>query len=313
MQSLSNINHFTPLHHSRMPTPSQVSDHTGITQPLNEIIAAVRAADSHQREIMAARIAEVYTLSLQTHEQVAAAATSKTSVSPEPVTLPREELLDLLTTQYDMNHAAWRAAFELDKKDLETLAKKDTVMRWAATLPLKTITALSAYGQPLLKLLPSIPVPQLIEVLNQHKKIPGQKDSKIWWNQWNTIIAPSGSFGLTTDIEDMPFDPNIYYVNPTDQNTKRTNEQMVAEYDRQFTLHGIGSMPQDAYLPSAMDAMARGQVYDKRYRTAFNRPQGTGSMPNADWDDDRVYLGGFNTDVANGNLRCRPWVRGERV
>ncbi len=225
----------------------------------------------------------------------------------------QQEFMDQTSEQYDTGFATWKSTFQISDKDLTTLAKKDDVMQWAATVQPETIEGLKQYGAPRLKLLPDMPVSTLMQVMDQHKTIAGQTNSYIGWDQWKKIAAPAGSFGLTTDIEDMPFDPTIFYQDAA-QKIKRTNEQMVAEYKGRFEqTPGATSMPQCAYVGSAMDAMARGQIYDKQFWTAFERPQGADDLPGARWYDGRVRLGGGVPDFSYGFLRGRVWVRGKKI
>ncbi len=229
-------------------------------------------------------------------------------LSPE-----QQEFLDTTSEQYDTGFSAWKSTFQISDKDLMTLASKDAVMQWAATVQPETLQGLRQYGEPRLKLLPDMPVSKLMQIMDQHPTVAGQTNGYIGWDQWKKIAAPAGSFGLTADIEDMPFDATIFYQDAA-QKVKRTNEQMVAEYKRRFEqTPGATIMPQHAYVGSAMDAMARGQKYDKQFWTAFERPQGAGDLPYAGWSSGRVDLNRVNPDVSYDNLRGRVWVPGEKV
>lgn len=234
-------------------------------------------------------------------------------VRSAPLTPTQEELLAMISTQHDAALAVWRGHYELDQGTVAKLASKDDVMQWAATVRTETILGLEQYGEPRLKLLPDMEVAKLMQVMDQHPTIPGQRKGYIGWGQWRKVAAPAGSFGLTTDIQDMPFDPTIFYQNVA-QEIKRANQQMVAEYKRRFEqTPGATIMPQHAYIGSAMDAMARGQVYDKQFWTAFERPQGAGGLPSAYWNLDHVGLYGDGPDVSSANLRGRVWVPGEKA
>ncbi|MBP7898517.1 hypothetical protein KAZ92_01035 [Candidatus Gracilibacteria bacterium] len=230
-------------------------------------------------------------------------------VSPE-----QQEFMDRTSEQYDTGFAAWKSIFQISAKDLTTLAKKDDVMKWAATIQPETLLGLKQCGDtPRLKLLPDMEVAKLMQVIDQHPTIPGQNKGYIGWNQWKKVKAPPGSFGLTTDIEDMPFDPTIFYKD-AEQEVKRTNEEMVAEYRRRFEqTPGATIMPQYACLGSVMDAMARGQVYDKQFYTAYERPQGADNLPRATWNGDHVYLRGSVPVGSNDALRGRVWVPGKKA
>ncbi len=225
----------------------------------------------------------------------------------------QQEFMDHTAEQYDAGFAAWKSIFQISAKDLTTLAKKDDVMKWAATVQTETIQGLKQYGTPRLKLLPDMEVAKLMQVIDHHPTIPGQNKGYIGWDQWKKVKAPPGSFGLTTDIEDMPFDPTIFYKD-AEQKVKRTNEEMVAEYKRRFEqTPGATIMPQNACVGSIMDAMARGQVYDKQFYTAYERPQGAGSLPNASWYDVHVSLYRDNPGNSYDDLRGRVWVPGEKA
>lgn len=230
-------------------------------------------------------------------------------VSPE-----QEKLMDQTSEQYDVGFAAWKSTFQLPHDALKTLASKDTVMQWAATVQTETIQGLQQYGgEPRLKLLPDMPVSALIQIIDQHRMFPAQHKGCIGWDQWKKVAAPAGSFGLTTDIKDMPFDSTIFYQDAA-ETVKRTNEEMVAEYKRRFQqTQGATIMPQYAYVSSAMDAMARGQKYDERFWTVFERPQGDGVLPDARWLSDHVNLSGVRSDGSYSGFRARVWVPGEKA
>lgn len=308
-----------------MSTPNRTQDKTGITQPLEKILAAIRALPVEQQEAAKAKAtAEIAGLTLSARQSITAAvaptstspAAPTSGVSPDTAPLSQEQLLDLTSQQYDDGLAHWRGTFELGNKHLTSLATKDTVIDWVKTLPAQTIAALNQYGGPRLKLLPDMPVENLMRVIDQHKTIPDQIDGKIWWDQWSKVQAPAGSFGLTTDIEDMLPDESIFWTDVTqkDNQHRRTNEQMIAEYKRRFQqIPGGTNIPQYAYLPSAMDAMARGQVYDRQYWTGFDRPQGADYLPYAGWYCDHVFLDRADPDYSRDGLRSRLWVEGRKV
>lgn len=229
-------------------------------------------------------------------------------VSPE-----QQEFMDLTAEQHDAGIVAWKSTFQLSAKDLTSLAKKDDVMKWAATVQTETIQGLKQYGAPRLKLLPGMQVEKLMQVIDQHPTILGQNKGYIGWDQWKRVAASAGSFGLTTDIEDMPFDPTIFYKD-AEQKVKRTNEEMVAEYKRKFQqTPGATIMPQNACVGSVMDAMARGLVYDKQFYTAFERPQGADYLPSAGWRNGHVSLVRYLPGNSDDNLRGRVWVPGEQA
>lgn len=293
-----------------MATPN-TPDHTGITQPLDQIVAIIANATPEERIAMLAKINQATSA---THQDIATTVSSTPSsaastIQPEPLSPVQQrdlsqELLDTTSAQYDQAYQNWKATFELPTRYLSTLAKKDDVMKWAATVPQETIQALQKYGPARLKLLTEMPVPYLLEVLNRHPTIPGQNKSVIWWDQWKTVAAKPGEFGLTPDVEDMPQE-DIYQG--------RKNPAIVTEYKRRFEQTPLTSiMPQAAYLPSAMDSMVRGQVYDKKYWTGFEQPQGTDYVPYAHRSGGRVRLGGDFPVDSRGVLRGRLWVSPEK-
>lgn len=289
-----------------MSTP----DRTGITQPLDQIVAVLQNATSEQRAAILAKIDQSVS---STRQEVAVTMTSTSSTQREVATvanpantdtspLSQEQLLDNLSGQHDASYDAWKSTYQLPPQYLANLAKKDTVIAWAKTIPQETIQAVLRYGQPRLKLLTEMSVPNLLEVLNQHPTIPGQLDSVIWWDQWKTIAAKPGDFGLTPDIEDMPQE-NIY--------EDRKNPAIIAEYKRRFEQAPHSTiMPQAAYFPSAMDEIARGKVYDRKYWTGFEQPQETDGVPRAGWYDGRVDLGRAYPLNSNDSGRGRLWVPG---
>jgi hypothetical protein len=287
----------------------------GITQPLDRLIAAVRALSPQEQELAQARIeAALRDLRAATRQNTGRIISEAAAVTPtdtsDGVPFSREQLLETVSAQYDANFATWKSAYLLSAEDLTNLAKKDTVMNWASTVPAETIQALKQYGPPRLKLLTDMEVEQLMRIMDQNKKIPGQQNGTIWWDQWKSIHAETGSFGLTVDMEDIPFDPSIYYVDPNNKQAgSRRNEDMVSLWERKYQAQALDLMPQYAYLPSAMDAMVRGQVYDKKYWTVFKRPQGVDRLPYALWSSDHVYLGGV-PDYSFVLMRGRFWVRG---
>ena len=57
-------------------------------------------------------------------------------LSPE-----QQEFLDTTSEQYDTGFSAWKSTFQISDKDLMTLASKDAVMQWAATVSQKLFKA----------------------------------------------------------------------------------------------------------------------------------------------------------------------------
>lgn len=230
----------------------------------------------------------------------------------EGVKTPEQvELLNELIAQYESSVATW-TELNIPTEGIQT---KQEVTAWLNSLPVKTLENLAAYGEVRLKFIPPVKTAKLLEAINKNKTFPDQKESQIYWGEgWKDVGSKKWEFGLTVDAEDMSLDEGIYYIDPVNKKAgTRTNEQMVHLYEKKFQEGGMDIMPQEAYVPSAMDAMARGQVLDKKYWTAFKRPQGVGVLPFASWAGDHVYLGRRAPDGSDGGLRCRPWVRGERV
>ena len=153
-----------------------------------------------------------------------------------------------------------------------------------------------------------VSVEKLVEIMKKAKIYDGSLWNNVKSDGWKFAVSGTGSGG------DMPFDPSIFYVNPAapeEQRQKRTNEEMVEEYERRFGKKGLSLMPQDGYLPSAAGQMAQGKVLDRQFWTAFKRPEGAVFLPDAFWGGGEVKLNNVSPDSSNGNLRCRPWFEGE--
>lgn len=160
------------------------------------------------------------------------------------------------------------------------------------------------YKEPRLVVVPPVLTTQLLKMIG---------GINYWPEGWNDVQAPGWRFGVTDGVEDLDFDPTIFYVNPgasEDERTSRTNEQMVQEHQRRFQAKGQDLMPQYAYVPAATTVMAGGKVLDRKNYTAFEKRVGISNVPGACFYDDRVRLCGNFPQVSGKDLRCRPWVEG---
>lgn len=283
-----------------MSTPNQNSgpDHTGITQDLENIVAAVRAADPEKRAAIAARIAELHT-STQQEVAITTAPEAIATRTPEQI-----ELINNIANQYESSVATW-TKLNIPTEGIQT---KQEITAWLNSLPANTLENLAAYGEVRLKFIPPVKTLELLKAI---------KGRSHWDEGWQDVGAKEWEFGLTTDKKDMPLDPNIYYINGVDKNDgTRKNEVMVDLYEKKYQEQGMDLMPQKAYVPSAADALAQGKVLDHNFYTLFKCREGTVRLPSAGWRYGRVELswfGGSHVGSPLGDLRCRPWVRGEKV
>jgi hypothetical protein len=76
-------------------------------------------------------------------------------------------------------------------------------------------------------------------------------------------------------------------------------------------------MPQDGYIPTAINQLTQGKVIDERFWTGFKRPKEVTLvrvMPSARCRDGRIKLDSIERKPPYGSyfdLRCRPWVEGK--
>ncbi|MFA7278129.1 MAG: hypothetical protein WC101_04060 [Candidatus Gracilibacteria bacterium] len=211
------------------------------------------------------------------------------------------ELVNKVAAQYESSVATWTKL----KIPTEGIQTKQEVTAWLNSLPAKTLENLAAYGEVRLKFIPPREALELLEAIKGHS---------YWDEGWKNVGAKEWEFGLTVDTEDMPQDPKIYYINGVDnKDGTRKNEAMVDLYEQKYQNEGLDIMPQKAAVPSAADALAQGKVLDRKFYTAFKRPEGADVLPNACFANGRVDLLRNDPDSSSGNLRARPWVRGEKV
>lgn len=225
--------------------------------------------------------------------------------SPEQI-----QLVNKLNGQYAQVRGVWTEKFPVDP---ERLASREEVGDWLETLCGQTLDGIGKFkNTSRLVMRPAgVTDPELIELINNNKMIPGQRTSEIYWPEgWDKVALAQSCFGITDGREDIPFDPNIYYNNPVEEKDPRINEEQVAAYGAQFNTQGLSNMPQRGYTPSMMTALSQGKVLDRKFWTAFPRATGTSLLPDANWYDDRVRLSSGNPDSAYNFLRCRPWVEG---
>ncbi len=219
------------------------------------------------------------------------------------LTPEQTELLLALGSQIEPALAVWQGKEGLDTKGAPS---KDGIQHWIDALSPQALDGILEYREPRLVVVPPELTIELLKRIGGHDYYP---------KGWDKVQAPGWKFGITDGVEDMEFDPSIFYVNPDaseDERTPRTNEQMVLEYARRFqAIKGQDLMPQNAYVPAAATVMAGGKVLDRANYTAFKKPKGASYLPGAGWGGDRVGLGGYDPEGSNQYLRCRPWVEGE--
>ncbi len=220
----------------------------------------------------------------------------------EDVKTPEQiELINTIAAQYESS-VETLTKLKIPTDGIQTKAE---VTAWLNSLSAKTLENIAAYEEVRLKFIPPVKALELLKTINGHCH---------WSEGWANVGAKEWEFGLTTDKEDMPFDPKIYYVNGVDKKDgTRKNEVMVDLYEKKYQNEGLDLMPQEAAVPSAADARAQGKVLDRKFYTAFKRPQGADCLPFAHWYVGRVCLDGNDPDDSGDGLRCRPWVRGEKV
>ncbi len=212
-------------------------------------------------------------------------------------------LINVIANQYDSSVATW-TTLNISTEGIPTKAE---VTAWLNSLSEKTLKNIAAYGEVRLKFIPPVKALELLKMV---------KDGYCDWNAgWENVGMKEWKFGLTSDQEEMPFNPEIYYINGVDdKDGTRTNEVMVGLYEQQYLDEGLGIMPQEAAVPSAIDALAQGIELD-RYGdtfTVFKRPEGADLLPYMD----SYFRFGLRADPPDGSgvgLRARPWVMGEKV
>ncbi len=199
------------------------------------------------------------------------------------------------------------------KVDMANAPTKQDVSDWIDTLSGLTLDGIGKFKETarLVLCAPGVTAPEQIKMINEDKKIPGRNNSEI---NWSNVQVYEWRFGITDGCEDMPFDPDIYhYTSPAGRKDLRTNEEQLEAYEAKFAAEGLTVMPQHGILPSAMDALARGKVLDRKFITFFKRPKGSSLLPYAFWYNNSIGLfGGVQYDSYTSNFRCRPWVEGRK-
>lgn len=214
----------------------------------------------------------------------------------------QERLLKLLRGQAEGARKVWEGKPGIDMAQAPAAAAMQT---WIDGLNEQTLDGMLEYKEPRLVVVPPALTTQLLEMIGGHNYYP---------EGWKDVQAPEWKFGVTDGVEDLDFDPTVFYVNPDapeDQRTKRINEQMVLEYQRRFQAKGQDLMPQYVYVPAATTVMAEeGKVLDRTNYTAFTRQPGMSRVPDASFGGGHVGLNGYGPRVSGEFLRCRPWVEG---
>lgn len=213
----------------------------------------------------------------------------------------QEELLKLLGGQIEPALKVWQGKPGIDMKDAPA---KEGIQGWIDGLTEQMLNGILEYKELRLVVVPPILTTQLLEMIG----------GRTYWPEgWNGVKAPGWKFGVTDGVEDLDFDPTIFYVNPDapeTERTKRTNEQMVQEHQRRLQAKGQDLMPQYVYVPAATTVMTEGKVLDRKNYTAFNRQPGMSRVPDAGFGGGRVGLVGRGHGNSFKGLRCRPWVEG---
>lgn len=213
------------------------------------------------------------------------------------------ELVNGVAAQYESSVATW-TKLNIPTDGIQTKAE---VTAWLNSLPAKTLENLAAYGEVRLKFIPPVKALELLSVIEN-----GYCD---WGAGWESVGVKEWEFGLTTNEEEMPFDPRIYYINGVDdKDGTRKNGEMIGLYEEKFQEEGLDIMPQKAAVPSAVDALAQGKELDRRISyTAFKRPEGADFLPYMDSYFNGLGLRADRPDDSGYGLRARPWVKGEKI
>lgn len=221
------------------------------------------------------------------------------------------EILHELMAQYDSSVATWRR-FKIDTKNIST---KEEVTVWLKSLPGKTLENLAAYGPVRLKFIPPANTAQLADSMKRSKIIPlhPRRESVNYRkgdDTWN-VESDTWEFGITVDVEDMPPRPEYHYVDPSRpyETDLIRNRETFGLYKSEFNDQGLDVMPQEAYLPSVMDARVHGKVFDRDgSSTHFESLLGEegDSLPAATCED-AIILGGADAGSSSSG-HCRPWV-----
>lgn len=213
----------------------------------------------------------------------------------------QEAILKALGGQIDLALKVWKGKPGIDMKEAPTDVAMQT---WIDGLSEQTLDGMLEYKEPRLVVVPPALTTSLLEMIGGRN---------YWSEGWNDVQAPGWKFGVTDGVEDLDFDPTIFFVNPDapeDERTSRTNEQMVLEHQRRLQAKGQDLMPQYAYVPAATTVMAEGKVLDRKNYTAFKRQPGMSRVPRAGFGGVRVGLDGDGPQSSRERLRCRPWVEG---
>ncbi len=199
-----------------------------------------------------------------------------------------------IASQYNSSVATWTSLGVA----VDGIQTEEQVTTWLNSLPSKALESLGAYGEIRLKFIPPVKTLELANAACHHD------DAR---EMWNHVGASEWEFGLTVDAENMPLDPEIYYVNGiNEKNGTRKNIEMVDLYEKRYQAEGLDLMPQNAYVPSLADARIRKLSFDSISCTYFKLPEGTESIPRGEVELSWSYPKGSDKD-----LRCRPWLQGK--
>ncbi len=222
----------------------------------------------------------------------------------EKVKTPKQiEMINNIADQYYSSIETWT------KKNIPTegIQTKAEVTAWLNSLPAKTLENLASHGPIRLKFIPPEKALELLKAV---------KGGTCFWDEgWKDVGTESWEFGLTTDKADIPQDPKIYFANGVDEKDgTRKNDDMVDLWEQKYREQGLDIMPQEAWVPSIADALAQGKVLrDRDYYTTFKGQKGAAWLANVNFFRSRVILSNTGIGRSDEMLRCRPWLKGEKV
>jgi len=233
------------------------------------------------------------------------------NLSPE-----QQKLLDGLLGQCEQAASVWTEKYPV-KNAPSQAAIIASAEKWLISLPaevLQGLVELCPDSSQLVVLPGGVTTLEQMQAIDKTKTVRGQTDGEIWNHElWAKVQADGWGFGITDVREDIPYDPSVFWFNPEEpdegKRKKRTNEEMVAEYERRFAEKNLGLMPQHGCVPTEANRLAQGKVLDREFYTAFKRPQGAEFMPRVAWNN-CVNLGNGHPDHSTIYVRCRPWLEG---
>lgn len=227
----------------------------------------------------------------------------------------QKRVLDKLMSQCEEAASVWTERFPLEgvpsKSEIIGAAR-----RWLSSLSPEVLQGIIELCPDTAQVVvvPPFLVEQLMKVVEPHKS-DHWPEGAVWPPKgWNNIQSDKWKIAITDGRDDMPFDPSIHYVNPDaseDERKARTNEQMVAEYEKLFAQHHLGMMPQYGYIPAAAGKLAQGGELDKHNWTVFRGSQDAMFLPFADYSAGEITLRELFPGESYKHLTCRLWVEGE--